>query len=153
MTEILFKTDGSIFGSDCEALVNPVNTYGVCGKGLALKFKNMYPMNYRIYRRAYIEHALLIGKIITCQAGGKTILNFPTKDHWRYPSRIEYIEKGLKSLRGVIQNLELKSVAMPALGCGEGGLDWKEVKDLILLEVKNWEFEFDFYLEVYDPQK
>lgn len=149
--EILFKTDGSIFGSDCEALVNPVNTYGVCGKGLALKFKNMYPMNYRIYRRAYLTHELAIGKIITCVDAGKTIMNFPTKLHWRDPSHLDYIEKGLKAMPGVIKNLGIKSVAMPALGCGEGGLDWKEVKDLILAEAKTW--ELDLFLEVYDPPK
>ena len=152
MIELVFKK-GNIFDSNCEALVNPVNTQGVAGKGLALEFKHRFPHNHAIYKAHCTSvKKMQIGSLTSCMDCGRVIINFPTKKQWRYNSSLEYIYQGLLALPGAIKNWKLRSIAIPALGCGEGRLPWIDVKDLIVSEVKNWEFE-DLLIEVYEPTK
>lgn len=129
-------TTGNLFDSKTEALVNTVNTVGVMGKGIALQFKRHYPENYKKYIRAYKNNELYIGRLLVTQEhtlheGKRTIINFPTKTHWRKPSEYEYIEAGLKKLSSLVQQQGIRSVAIPPLGAGNGGLDWNKVKALI----------------------
>lgn len=125
---------GNILEANAEALVNTVNTKGVMGKGIALQFKKAFPEAFKAYKNACDNGELHIGKVhvfeyVTSQP--HYIINFPTKDDWKKPSRIEYIEKGLESLIEAIQKYKIHSIAIPALGCGQGGLKWKDVLPLI----------------------
>lgn len=122
--------------SNAEALVNTVNTVGVMGKGIALQFKKAFHNNHKAYIDACKRKALAPGKLLSVwdenlQLGRKLIINFPTKVHWRQPSQYEYIEKGLVALRELLQKENIKSIAIPPLGCGNGGLDWNKVKPMI----------------------
>lgn len=126
---------GNLLTADADALVNTVNTVGVMGKGIALQFKRAHPDNYAAYRAAFDRGELRIGRIFVFDTGrlgaGRYILNFPTKRHWRSMSRLEDIQAGLDDLVEVVDELGLGSVAVPALGAGNGGLDWKDVRPLI----------------------
>lgn len=127
---------GNILDSTAQALVNTVNTVGVMGKGIALQFKNQFPNNYKLYKEACDNNALKIGDLLITEeesllSGKKIIINFPTKVHWRYPSEYEFIEKGLDALANVIQEKNIKSLAIPPLGSGNGGLDWTRVRAMI----------------------
>lgn len=128
-------TTGNILLSEAEALVNTVNTEGVMGKGIALQFKESFEQNFKLYQQACKNNKVQVGKMFVTHTsklnGAKYIINFPTKKHWRYPSKLEYVEKGLDDLRKVILEKGIKSVAMPPLDCGNGGLDWGVVKKLI----------------------
>lgn len=128
-------TKGNILESNAEVIVNPVNIVGVMGKGLALQFKQKFPHNYKIYKEACKNKTIDIGKSLLVDESTleqkKFILNFPTKKHWSNPSKIEYIEEGLKDLVKIIQNNNFESMAIPALGCGLGGLEWENVKLLL----------------------
>jgi len=122
--------------SGAEALVNTVNTVGVMGKGIALQFKEAFPSNNRAYIDACKRKELAPGKLLAVwdenlQLGRKLIVNFPTKVHWRNPSRYEYIEQGLVALRELLQKEKIASIAIPPLGCGNGGLDWNKVRPII----------------------
>lgn len=131
------ETSGNLFNSNAEALVNAVNCVGVMGKGIALQFKQKFPAEYfKAYKIACQNGELAIGKVQIFELKNTNtnpnfIINFPTKNHWREPSKIEYIESGLRSLVEAIEQYKIKSIAMPALGCGLGGLDYKKVKPLI----------------------
>lgn len=132
---ILFSK-GNLWQLDAEALVNTVNTVGVMGKGIALQFKQEFPHNYAMYRDACQKKSLTIGRLLTSTdqsllLGTRTIINFPTKQHWRNPSRYEYIEKGLIALCAFLKTTAIRTVAIPALGSGNGGLDWTVVKKMI----------------------
>ena len=130
---IRFITD-DIFAQGAQALVNPVNCVGVMGKGLALQFKQKFPLNFELYRTACMKGELQPGRILTCGTGQDTpsvIINLPTKRHWRDGSRMEDIEAGLEALAREIQERELGSVAIPALGAGLGGLEWNGVRKAI----------------------
>lgn len=123
---------GDIFQSRCSALVNPVNCVGVMGAGLALQFKNRFPKNYIYYRRQCLLKRLSPGDCLLFKEEDTYILNVATKDHWKDPSLVEYVEDGLVNLKFTIQTLGVDRVAVPALGCGLGGLDWiREVKPLV----------------------
>lgn len=126
---------GDLLKAPVEALVNTVNTVGVMGKGVALQFKRTYPENYQAYVKACRRGEVQIGRIFVYDRGPmaqpRYILNFPTKKHWRYPSRMEYVEEGLKDLVRVIRELGIRSVALPPLGAGSGGLPWPEVRQRI----------------------
>ena len=125
----------SILDVDAEALVNPVNCVGVCGAGLAYLFKEKYVENYLAYRISCSEKLIMPGKVmcyeLMTQDNPKYIINFPTKDHWINPSRMEWIEAGLDDMVEVIERMKIRSIAVPALGCGLGGLDWGDVYKLI----------------------
>lgn len=124
---------GDIFLAPAQALVNPVNCEGVSGAGLALAFKQRFPLNYYSYRAQCQNGFLVPGScyIFKTSSVPKYIINFPTKDKWRLPSKLEYIDRGLEHLVGVCQTLELESLALPLLGCGKGGLNQDDVIPLI----------------------
>lgn len=127
---------GDIFEDQSEALVNTVNCVGVMGRGVALQFKERFPNNYKAYKKICDAGGMAPGHIFVYDTGSmigpRWILNFPTKRHWRGASRIEDIESGLDDLVKVIGKLQIKSVSMPPLGCGLGGLDWNEVRRRIV---------------------
>ncbi|MFD0795249.1 macro domain-containing protein [Mucilaginibacter litoreus] len=126
---------GNLLDAPTEALVNTVNTVGVMGKGIALQFKLLYPHNFDVYSLACKNKLLVPGKVLVVKdrtkEGEKTIINFPTKTDWFRKSSYEYIESGLKDLVRVIRDSKIKSIAIPPLGCGNGGLNWGRVKSLI----------------------
>lgn len=121
----------SIFESRLQTLVNPVNTVGVMGKGLAAEFKHRYPEMFKRYKEHCEAGALTIGKLHLYQARWRLILNFPTKKYWKDPSELEWIEIGLKKLAAIYEEKGIISLAMPQLGCGNGGLGWEDVQPLI----------------------
>jgi O-acetyl-ADP-ribose deacetylase (regulator of RNase III) len=129
------RGQGSLLDADAEALVNTVNCVGVMGKGLALLIKQAYPKNYTQYRRACTAGDVRPGRMLVWPTGRqgtpRYIINFPTKRHWRAKSRIDDIRDGLTALILEIKRLGIHSIAVPALGCGNGGLDWAEVRPLI----------------------
>jgi O-acetyl-ADP-ribose deacetylase (regulator of RNase III) len=128
-------TQGNLLEADAQALVNTVNTVGVMGKGVALMFKDTYPENFKAYEEACKLNEVQLGKMFVTERremfGPKWIINFPTKSHWRYPSKIEWIVQGLEDLKRVITENGIKSVALPPLGAGNGGLAWKDVRPRI----------------------
>lgn len=135
---ITFKT-GDLFLDKSEALVNTVNCVGVMGKGVALEFKRRWPENYKAYKKACDAKKLRPGQMLIFELDNlfeksepKFIVNFPTKDHWRAKSKLEYISEGLDALVSDIKKYKIKSIALPPLGCGNGGLDWKTVQPMIL---------------------
>ena len=138
---------GDILESDCEALVNTVNCVGVMGRGLAYKFKNKYKDTYKDYVKWCNNGDLVIGKLHYYKEKGKLIINFPTKDNWRYNSKLEYIDLGLQELSKLIVTLGIKSIAIPPLGCGNGGLVWEDVKCLIECYLS----DLDCCIVVYEP--
>jgi len=131
MKMIIFK-QGNLLEDDAEALVNTVNCVGVMGKGIALQFKQAYPEMFSEYEKAYRRGELQPGKMHVFIRDSffppKYIINFPTKRHWKHKSRIEDIELGLADLVKVIEKLGIRSIAIPPLGCGNGGLHWGEVR-------------------------
>lgn len=126
---------GDLLRADVEALVNTVNTVGVMGKGIALQFKQAFPENFKAYKRACDADEIKLGSMFVFDRGTLTppryIINFPTKKHWRSRSQLADIEAGLADLRARIEDLGIKSVAVPPLGCGNGGLDWADVGPMI----------------------
>lgn len=143
---------GNLFDAPVDALVNTVNTVGVMGKGIALMFKEAFPANFRAYEAACKAKDVHVGRMFVTEnstfEGPHWIINFPTKEHWRQPSRIEWIETGLKDLRDFIELKEIRSIALPPLGAGNGGLDWKEVKQEIIEKLSDLE-SVDVW--VYEP--
>lgn len=126
---------GDMFEADVEALVNTVNTVGAMGKGLALLFKNKFPANNEMYVNGCRNNEVKTGEMfvvgVTGRGNLRYIVNFPTKEHWRYPSQMVWIEEGLIDLRRFIIDNNVKSIAIPALGAGLGGLNWPDVKSEI----------------------
>ncbi len=146
---------GDMFVSRAEALVNTVNCVGVMGKGVALEFKKRWPENFKYYKRHCDDRSLRPGKVLIYDRGGmfadssaRYLVNFPTKDHWRSKSKIEYIESGLDSLVGEINRLSIETIALPPLGCGNGGLDWDEVRPLIVNKLSALQ---NVVVELYGP--
>jgi O-acetyl-ADP-ribose deacetylase (regulator of RNase III) len=127
---------GNLLQADAEALVNTVNTVGFMGKGIALQFKQAYPENFSAYAQAVRRGEVRPGRMLVVPTGFVTnpryIINFPTKRHWRERSRLEDIESGLRALAVEIQRLGIRSIAIPPLGCGNGGLDWSDVEPRIM---------------------
>jgi len=125
-------TQGNLLEAPAEALVNTVNTVGVMGKGIALMFKEAFPENFRAYEDACKHEEVRVGRMFVTETssleGPRWIINFPTKKHWRQSSKLEWIVEGLDDLRRVIQDRNIRSIALPPLGAGNGGLDWSEVR-------------------------
>ena len=126
---------GNLLQADVEAVVNTVNCVGYMGKGIALQFKQAFPENFKAYQRACKADQIQPGRMFVFETGmmvnPKYIINFPTKRHWRGKSRIEDIEAGLVALVEEVQRLAIRSIAIPPLGCGNGGLDWSDVRPRI----------------------
>ena len=121
----------SIFDSPAQTLVNPVNTVGIMGAGLALEFKKRYPKMYTAYRDL-CENGLFSIGTLWIYYDKKNVLNFPTKKHWRHPSELIYIKLGLKEFVNTYENMVITSISFPKLGTGYGGLNWeKEVQPLM----------------------
>ena len=139
-------TKGDMFEAQAEAIVNTVNTVGVMGKGIALQFKQRFPENYLEYKDACEAGLVQTGKLLITKSNTlffKYIINFPTKQHWRNPSKYEYVEQGLDALVEAIKELKIKSVAIPPLGAGNGKLEWNKVKQILndkLTALPNVEF-------------
>jgi len=129
---VIRLTQGNLLQANVEALVNAVNTEGVMGKGIALQFKKAFPENFAAYEAACRRRNVEVGKMFVFEAAGvdgpRWIINFPTKKHWRQPSTMGYIRDGLADLGQVTRRLGIRSLAVPPLGCGLGGLDWPEVR-------------------------
>ena len=156
-------TQGNIFEAKVEAIVNPVNCVGIMGKGLALEFKKRLPENYKFYReccdKKILEPGILcisdyrptarhvnmtaltgiIGSIWGELSPWEYVVNFPTKVHWQHKSVLRDVEWGLRSLQLFILEQEVKSIALPKLGCGLGGLDFEDVKPIIERELDGLE--------------
>lgn len=134
MATIEFKRN-DILTANVEALVNPVNCVGVMGRGVALQFRKAFPENYEAYRAACGCGDLRPGKLLVHELRQPTnpryIINFPTKDHWKDESRMEYINSGLEALVQAVRRLGIRSIAIPPLGCGLGGLRWSDVRPRI----------------------
>ena len=142
---IKFK-NGDMFSEHVEALVNTVNCVGVMGKGVALEFKKRWPENYKKYKSICAKKGLRPGQIFIFDNGSmfdsddpRYLINFPTKDHWKAKSKISYVEEGLDALALEVKSLGIKTIAMPPLGCGNGGLKWDEVKPLIISKLGHLE--------------
>jgi O-acetyl-ADP-ribose deacetylase (regulator of RNase III) len=149
---MLQYTHGNLLEAQVDALVNTVNEVGVMGKGIALMFKEAFPENTNQYISACESGEVKVGHVYTTAnhslIGPKWIINFPTKKHWRNPSKIEWIRTGLVDLVRVIKANKITSIALPPLGCGNGGLDWKNVRPLIENAMRDLE---DVNVLVYAP--
>ena len=144
----------NILNVRADVLVNSVNLKGVMGKGIALAFKNAFPENYKLYKRACESGEIKIGKIFVTETGQlfpKHIINFPTKKHWRFPSKYEYIEEGLKDLVRWIRKSDVSSIAIPPLGSGNGKLNWARVKVMIMDHLKD--FEEKVVITIIEPSR
>lgn len=141
---------GDIFNSKADVIVNPVNLKGTMGKGLAKQFKDRYPKMFRLYSNACKNGSFEMGKLMLITEEDHRVLLFPTKIDWRKPSKLEYIEAGLKKLTDNYKRLDIESIAFPKLGCGNGGLDWAEVDKLINKSFEKFPM-IDVY--VYDNQE
>jgi O-acetyl-ADP-ribose deacetylase (regulator of RNase III) len=149
---MLLFLHGDLFDGNAYAPINTVNTVGVVGKGIALKFKNEFPHNFNQYQTAFFKRELQIGKLscvrdVGGNLGERLIINFPTKTYWRFPSEYSYVEQGLIAFKQYIDCEKIANVAVPALGCGSGGLDWQIVRVMICGYLEPSET----VIEVYEP--
>ncbi len=148
---IEFKT-GDILRADVEALVNTVNCVGIMGRGIALQFKNDFPENFKAYEAACARDEVQPGKMFVFEthtlANPRLIINFPTKRHWRGKSRIGDIESGLRALVDEICNRRIRSIAIPPLGSGLGGLNWADVRPRIVAALRGLD---DLNVLVFEP--
>jgi O-acetyl-ADP-ribose deacetylase (regulator of RNase III) len=128
-------TTGNLLDADVDAIVNTVNTVGVMGKGIALMFKEKFPENFKAYAAACRAGRVRVGRMFITESpaltGPRWIVNFPTKQHWRHPSKLAWVEAGLADLRLEIAARGIRSIAIPPLGSGNGGLDWSDVRQAV----------------------
>jgi O-acetyl-ADP-ribose deacetylase (regulator of RNase III) len=150
----MFKTViGNLFESPAAAWVNAVNCVGIMGKGVALEFKQRFPGMFEDYRvRCSAGQVNLGAPYLYRDASGRAIINFPTKSHWRSPSRLTDVERGLDFFAAHVGQWGLTSVAMPALGCGKGGLRWSEVGSLIWRKLHALPIDVELYTPVGAPE-
>ncbi|QWV18121.1 macro domain-containing protein [Stutzerimonas zhaodongensis] len=146
-------TQGNLLEARAEALVNTVNTVGVMGKGIALMFKERFAENFRRYADACKAKEVQTGKMFVTQVheldGPRWIVNFPTKQHWRARSRMEWVVEGLQDLRRFLIEQQVKSVAIPPLGAGNGGLEWADVRE----QIERALGDLDIDILVFEPTK
>lgn len=144
---------GNLLKAEAEALVNTVNCVGVMGKGIALQFKQAFPENFKEYEKECKNGKMRIGKNFVFNTGKlfppKYIINFPTKRHWKGKSKLDDIKKGLNDLVKVVRDLKIKSIAIPPLGSGLGGLNWADVRSLIVDSFANM---YDVEVLLYEPK-
>ncbi|WP_309892539.1 macro domain-containing protein [Archangium sp.] len=139
---------GNLFGSQAEALVNTVNCVGVMGKGIAHQFKRAFPAYFEDYATKCRSGKVKLGEVTHFRDNGRLIISFPTKNHWKAKSNLDDIITGLRSLRAFLEREKVHSVALPPLGCGNGGLSWPTVKQVILKELSVSTLTD---IEVYEP--
>ena len=148
---IIYKK-GNLLEDEAEALVNAVNTVGVMGGGIARQFKEKFPDMFVKYERACRNGEVKLGKMhvvkVDAPEGEKYVINFPTLEHWSHQSKLEDIEKGLQDLVRVVKEKNIRSIAIPPLGCGIGGLKWDDVRPLI---EKAFEHIEDVTVHLYEP--
>ena len=141
--------DFSLFDSPAQTLVNTVNTVGVMGKGIAAVFKRLYPAMFKEYRRLCLSGELTVGKLYIYRTENKIVVNFPTKKDWHQPSRVEFIEAGLKKFSKFYQDYGISSVSFPQLGCGHGELSWeKQVQPVMERYLRN--IPIPVYIHIYE---
>ncbi|MCF6324037.1 MAG: macro domain-containing protein, partial [Gammaproteobacteria bacterium] len=132
---MIHYSKGNLLQADVEAIINTVNCVGVMGKGIALQFKQAFPENFAVYAKACKAKQVQPGHMFLFEredlVNPRFIINFPTKTHWKAKSLLEYVEQGLVDLVQVTRDKQIKSIAIPPLGCGNGGLDWAVVRPLI----------------------
>ena len=145
-------TTGDILGADVDALVNTVNCVGIMGRGIALQFKNVYPDNFKAYQAACTHKEVRPGCMFVFEThklgGPRLIINFPTKRHWKGKSRIEDIDSGLTALVAEIRARDIRSIAIPPLGSGLGGLNWSDVRARIEAALSGFN---DLRVVVFEP--
>lgn len=137
---------GNMFECNADCLINTVNCEGFMGKGVAYQFKLRFPENNKSYIEACKSGELTVGKVHYYMEDGITIINFPTKNKWRENSRIEYIEKGMSFFVELLPRLDVKKIAIPPLGCGNGGLIWADVKEIIERKIADLSDKYDFVI-------
>ena len=146
-------TQGNLFEAKADALVNTVNTVGIMGKGIALMFKERFSDNFRQYAQACKAGQVHTGKMFVTEPreldGPRWIVNFPTKQHWRGNSRLEWVTEGLQDLRRFLVNKQVRSIAIPPLGAGNGGLDWPVVRE----QIERALGDLDIEITVFEPTK
>ncbi len=144
---------GDLFESRAQTLVNTVNCVGVMGKGVAEQFKRRFPEMFEDYKRRCDEKSVRLGEpYLYRDASGTRIINFPTKDHWRSPSRLTDVERGLDYLAAHVTDWGITSLAMPPLGCGNGGLEWSEVGPLIYSKLHRLPVDVEVYAPYGTPK-
>lgn len=150
---MMIFTQGNLLEARAEVLVNTVNTVGVMGKGIALMFKERFNENFRLYAAACKAKEVKTGKMFVTQVheldGPRWVVNFPTKQHWRAPSRMEWIVDGLQDLRRFLIEQQIKSIAIPPLGAGNGGLEWGGVRE----QIEQALGDLDAEILVFEPTK
>ena len=151
---IKIKKSGDLLKENVDALVNTVNCVGIMGKGVALQFKMAFPDNFNAYKKACDNKEVSIGKMFIYKMDKlfypKFIINFPTKTHWKEKSKIEYVKKGLEDLTKKTKELNIRSIAIPPLGTGSGGLDWVDVKSIIENKLRELN---DVHIVLFAPSK
>lgn len=128
----IIEFPGTVFNAPADAIVNTINTVGFMGKGLALEFRLRYPRMFEEYAKQCAAKEIKVGEVRYYKEGNKVIVNFPTKGHYRFPSNIKWIEKGLEDFCKTFIEKDIKTVAFPKLGTSNGGLSWDEVKPIML---------------------
>lgn len=145
-------TTGNLLEAPVEAVVNTVNTVGVMGKGIALMFKERFPEAFMEYQSACKKDEVKVGQMFLSYnpefSGPRYIIHFPTKQHWRNPTKQEWVKTGLVALKELIINKQMKSIAIPPLGCGNGGLKWEQVKPMIESELADLH---EVEIVIYEP--
>ncbi|MBI2923075.1 MAG: macro domain-containing protein [Planctomycetes bacterium] len=145
-------TAGNLLDSRAEAVVNTVNEVGVMGKGIALMIHDAFPANAKAYQAACRRGDVQVGRMLVFEnapgSAPRWIVNFPTKKHWRHSSKLEWIEAGLQDLVRVVRDRGIRSIALPPLGCGNGGLEWSQVKSAIDAALEPLD---DVKIEVFQP--
>ena len=140
--------DGNLFESDSQTLVNPINCHGIIERGIALKFKKKYPLMFEDYVKRCYEGGVQVGKPYLFREKDLQIVNFPIKIHWQDPPKLDYINEGLHYLTNHYKEWGITSLAMPALGCGLGGLDWNAVSILYVDILGTLDIPVSIYLPV-----
>ncbi|MBI1295819.1 phosphatase [bacterium] len=149
---MILYVQGDLFESPAQVLLNTVNTVGVMGKGVALQFKQLFPEMFEVYRDLCEQKQIDIGKLWLYKSPNKWVLNFPTKRHWRHPSKIEYIVAGLEKFVQTYDKMGIHSIAFPPLGCGNGQLDFEsQVQPLMHRYLGNLPIDVFIYPDRNDP--
>jgi O-acetyl-ADP-ribose deacetylase (regulator of RNase III) len=138
--------EGNIFSTNCQTIVNTVNCHGIMGAGIALECRMRYPEMFDRYKELCNNRDLTIGQLYLYKSDNKWILNFPTKDHWKYPSKIEYLEKGLEKFLNTYESKGIKTIAFPVLGSSHGGIETDKSLTIMSKFLKDLPIKVEIYL-------